>query len=388
MLAGLLLAIAAVPIYWLAVPAGARRATLITASLAALALIDWRLLPLLAGAVTGTVLLLRALHPRAPRRRALLITGLLACAALFVVNKLGGAQPTALLTQTGLVFLGVSFLTPKIAAALIDAARGVLRGATAGEVAAWLTFLPTYPSGPIEPIEHFRAQVPSYDRARVLGGLERILFGLVKALLVASYLSQWIEPVLAAPQQHGPAILFAALVGNALRFYFDLAGYTDIAVGLSAMYGYEIQENFDRPFARRNLAQFWAHWHMTLTTWLRTYVFTPTARGLMRRLPGHDRLAIACGQVAAMSLIGLWHGFTWNFLAFGLLHGAGLVWVTVLARDVGRRLPVALVRWWRRHPAAAALSTALTIAFFSVSTAFASAELPRALLIVTRLVGL
>lgn len=388
MLAGLLLAIAAVPLYWLLVPEGARRAALTIASLAALALIDWRLLPLLAVCVTATVLLLHRLHPDAPRRRPLLVAGLLACAALFAVNKLGGAQPTALATQTGLVFLGVSFLTPKIAAALVDAARGVLRRASATEVAAWLTFLPTYPSGPIEPIEHFRAQTPRYDVARVLGGLERILFGLVKALLVSSYLSQWIEPTLSAPQYHHPAIVFVALVGNALRFYFDLAGYTDIAVGLSAMYGYEIRENFDRPWARRNLAQFWAHWHMTLTSWLRTYVFTPLARGLMRRLPGHDRLAIGAGHLTAMSLIGLWHGFAWNFLVFGVVHGLALTWVTVLARDLGRYLPAALVGWWRRHPIARTLSTALTMVFFSISTAFMSADVPRALSILARLVGL
>ncbi|MBX3025607.1 hypothetical protein KF840_11940 [bacterium] len=387
MLAGLVLAIAAVPAYWLLVPAPARRDVLTIASLAALALVDWRLLPLLAAVIATTTLLLRALHPGAAQRRLLLSTGILACAALFAVNKLAGAQPTALATQKGLLFLGVSFLTLKIAGALIDAARGVVSGIAAGEVAAWLVFLPTYPSGPIEAFGHFRVQTPDYDLARVLGGLERILFGLVKALLIASYLARWTDPVLAAPPQQSPAALFLALIANALRLYFDLAGYTDIAIGLSAMYGYEIQENFDRPWARRNLAQFWAHWHMTLTGWLRYYVFTPISRGLMRRVRGHDRLALAIGQLATMLLIGLWHGFGWNFIVFGLVHGAGLIWVTVLARDVGRRLPARLVTWWRRHPAATTLSTAITVGFFSVSTVFVTADLQTALVILARLLG-
>jgi alginate O-acetyltransferase complex protein AlgI len=386
MLAGLLVALAAVPVYWLAVPAGRRRAALTIASAVALALVDWRL-PLLAGAVlAATVALLPALQPGRGARRPLLIAGLAACAALFAVNKLAGARPTALASQSGLLFLGVSFLTLKVAGALIDAARGGLPRATAGEIAAWLLFLPTYPSGPIEPFDHFRAQQPRYERARVLVGLERILFGLVKALLVAHYLGEWVDPVLAQPHALAPSLVFAALWGNALRIYFDLAGYSDIAIGLSAMYGYEILENFDRPWTQRNLAQFWAHWHMTLTGWLRYYVFTPTSRGLMRRRRGHDRLAIAVGQLTTMLLIGLWHGFGWNFVVFGLAHGIGLVAVT-LSRDLGRRLPPALVAWWRRAAAARALGVAITATFFSVSTALFSSDLEHGLRILGALIG-
>lgn len=386
MLAGLLVAVAAVPLYWVVIPDGHRRLALTLLSATALGLIDWRLPLLVGGVLAATLLLLHALQPGRPARRPLLLAGLVACALLFAVNKLAGARPTALASQTGLMFLGVSFLTLKVAGVLIDAARGGLRRFSGGEIAAWLLFLPTYPSGPIEGFEHFRPQQPRYDTAAVLRGLERILFGLVKALLIAHYLAEWSEPALAQPQAASPLVLFAALWANALRIYFDLAGYSDIAIGLSAMYGYEIQENFDRPWAQRNLAQFWAHWHMTLTGWLRYYVFTPTSRGLMRRLRGHDGIAIAVGQIATMLLIGVWHGFGWNFLVFGLLHGIGLVVVTT-SRDVGRRMPAAVVGWWRRAPAARLLGIAMTATFFSVSTALFSTDLPRALRILGALVG-
>lgn len=386
MLAGLLVALAAVPVYWLLVPDGQRRLVLTVASTGALGLIDWRL-PLLVGTVLAcTLLLLPAVQPGRAGRRALLLAGLVACVLLFAVNKLAGMRPTALASQSGLVFLGVSFLTLKVAGVLIDAARGGLPRATAGEIAAWLLFLPIYPSGPIEAFEHFRPQRPRYDRAAVLRGMERVLFGLVKSLLIAHYLAEWSEPVLAQPRAVSSLVVFAALWANALRIYFDLAGYSDIAIGLSAMYGYEIQENFDRPWAQRNLAQFWAHWHMTLTGWLRYYVFTPTSRGLMRRLRGHDWIAIAAGQIATMLLIGIWHGFGWNFIVFGLLHGIGLVVVTT-SRDLGRRLPAALVGWWRRAPAARLLGIAMTATFFTVSTALFSADLSHGLRILGALVG-
>jgi len=204
----------------------------------------------------------------------------------------------------------------------------------------------------------------------VLVGLERILFGLVKALIGAHYLGAWLDPIVAAPTQYPPPILLLGVFVSAFRFYLDLAGYSDVAIGLGAVYGYEIQENFAYPFAARNLVLLWQRWHITLTGWLRTYVFTPLTRALMRRLPpSGDRLAIATGQFVTMFAIGLWHGVSWNFVVFGVLQGVGVMWVSLLARDLGRRLfRPALVQWWRKSRVANVLSTSVTVTYFAGTT--------------------
>ena len=108
---------------------------------------------------------------------------------------------------------------------------------------------------------------------------------------------------------------------------------------------------------------------MTLTRWLRLYVFIPVVRSLTHR-GGGGRLDAVAGQVAAMTVCGLWHGLEWNFAVWGLLQALGLIWVGIFARDIGRRLPRGLVQWWRESRTAYAASTALTFTAFSVSLIF------------------
>src|SRR5438132_1136439 len=154
-----------------------------------------------------------------------------------------------------------------------------------------------------------------------------------------------------------------------LRFYFDFAGYSDIAIGLAALFGYDIEENFDNPLVRRNLVQLWQRWHMTLTGWLRRHLFIPTSRALLR-CGWPDALAIGAAQLVTMVFCGLWHEIGWGFALWGASQAVGLVWVGIVARDLGRRLPHALVAWWRRSPVAYALSTALTFNAFALPLVF------------------
>jgi D-alanyl-lipoteichoic acid acyltransferase DltB (MBOAT superfamily) len=388
MLLALLIALALAPLYWLLVPIAWRRDLLTLASLMGLGAYDWRLPVLLLTVSAGVWLLVRLATQRPERRRTATAVGVAALLALFAFNKLAGSGPSALATQSGLVFLGVSFLVLKAAGALIDAARGALPSAPFANTLAWLAFLPTYPSGPMETYQHFGGQQPIWDRVRVFAGLERILTGLVKALLGAHYLGVWIDPLLVAPEQHRPLELLAGVYAGALRFYFDLAGYSDIAIGLAAVVGYDIAENFDYPFAARNLVLLWQRWHITLTGWLRTYVFTPLTRALMRRRLVGDRMAIAAGSFATMLLIGLWHGVSWNFVVFGLLHGVGVTWVSLFARNAGRRLlPPALPRWWRQSRAGYACSVAVTVSFFAATALLVGTDLPGAVRYAQALLG-
>ncbi len=382
MLPALFVAIAVAPLYWLAVPVGWRRWVLALLSLAVLTAYDVRLLPLLSAVALGVAASVSLMQRSAPAaRRAIGSAGVAALIGLFAWNKLAGGGLSVLPSQSGVAFLGVSFLVLKAAGALIDAARGSLRAAAPLDVLAWVVFLPTYPSGPVEGFDHFRQQQPQWQQQRGLGGLERILFGLVKSVIVAHYLGEWIAPILAAPEQAAAPILLLAFYGLALRFYFDLAGYSDIAIGLSALYGYDIAENFDRPLTARNLALLWQRWHMTVTGWLRTYTFTPITRALMRRTGRRgDRIAVSAGVLVTFLLIGLWHGLSTNFAVYGLIQGLGVIWGSVFARDVGRRLlPAGLLRWWRTNPLGYALSTAITFNFFALTSILVMTDLERAL---------
>ncbi len=370
MLLGLLGAVLLAPLYWLLAPRAHRREAIAGVSFAALAAYDLRLAALVLAVAGGLFALMRTAQRwrGAGAAAAPAVVGLAALAALFVWNKSSGREMAILPTQGGLAFLGVSYLVLKASAALIEVARGGLGAFSPRDVLAWIVFLPTYPSGPMEELEHFSRQRPAWRSALVLAGLERILFGLAKALLAAHYLGEWSEPILRAPAGHARWELLLALHALSLRFYFDFAGYSDIAIGLGAVYGYEIEENFDNPLVRRNLVQLWQRWHMTLTRWLRLYLFIPVSRRVLRYggwIGEHS--GIAAGQIVAMTFCGLWHGIAWNFALWGFVQALGLIWVGVACREIGRHMPKRLVGWWRGSPIAYALGVLLTFNAFSMS---------------------
>lgn len=380
MIAILCAAVVAVPLYWLLVPAWTRRDVLALASLTLLAAFDPRLLVLVVGTATVLAVAMRRLAARPDR----LVAGflLLGLTALFIWNKRSGGVAGALATQAPLALMGVSYLVLKAAAAVVETHRGTLAPAGFRDLLAWLAFLPTYPAGPIMPLEHFEAQHPAASRATVLAGLERMLVGAVKALIVAYHLGRFADGVLADPAAHGRATVLLAVYALTFRFYLDFSGYSDIAIGLGAALGYRIDENFDAPLVRRNLVQLWQRWHMSLTRWLRTYVFVPVSRALLRTLPSlDDRVCIAAAQLVTMTACGLWHGLTVNFALWGLSQGIGLVVVGIVARDLGPKLPAPFLSWWRTSPVAAGLSVLLTFHAFALPLVFVATDVSGALAI-------
>jgi D-alanyl-lipoteichoic acid acyltransferase DltB (MBOAT superfamily) len=389
MLPVVVVAIAVAPLYWLLVPATARRTVALAGSVAVLAVWDVRLVAVVAAVTAMLFLLVRSVPGGGARGRILLGAGLAALAALFVWNKLAGGRSDGVLpSQGGLVLLGVSYLVLKAAAALLDAGRGELAPVRARDLATWLAFLPTYPAGPMADLERFTGQHPTFDRARVLAGLERILFGLVKSLVLAHALGTWADPLVADPGSVGRGTLLLGLYALSLRFYLDFAGYSDVAIGLAAVYGFDIEENFDWPFVRRNLASLWQHWHMTLTRWLRLYLFLPITRTALRR-GGRlgDRFGPAVGQLVTMTFCGLWHGLTGGFALWGALQAVGLIWVGSTARALGAYLPPPLVQWWRTSPVAYACSTAVTVTYFSATIVFVVTDVGSGLRYLGRIVG-
>ena len=152
-------------------------------------------------------------------------------------------------------------------------------------------------------------------------GIERVLVGLGKKLLVGDRLLAFAEPIFADPAAASRTSLWLAMYAFAIALYLDFAGYSDIAIGAGRIAGLGIRENFDSPYLQPNLTQLWQHWHMSLTSWLRDYVFVPVAR---RTLKATRRPLLSQGvaQTVTMVACGLWHGFAWNFVAWGLWHAA------------------------------------------------------------------
>jgi alginate O-acetyltransferase complex protein AlgI len=247
--------------------------------------------------------------------------------------------------------VAISFFTFMALSYVIDVYRGDLEPARPIDLAVYLSFFPHLIAGPIVrggellPQIRRRRDPSGIDFAR---GIWMIMAGLFKKVVVSSYLSTSIvQPVFSSPHQHsGIESIFAAW-GYGVQIYCDFSGYTDIAIGLALLLGIRFPINFDAPYTARNLQDFWRRWHITLSRWLRDYLYVPLGgnRG--------SRWFTARNIMITMVLGGLWHGASWTFIIWGALHGAGQV-VGHFRRE--RRLeqglsPVAEgpVRvWWQR----------------------------------------
>jgi alginate O-acetyltransferase complex protein AlgI len=183
--------------------------------------------------------------------------------------------------------------------------------------AVFALFFPTLASGPIKRFPDFAPQLDALARPRATdawAGARRIVLGLFKKVCIADLLVEPITALEQVPSATGPGLALLAVL-QGFRIYYDFAGYTDIALGLSGMLNLRVPENFDRPYLSTSIQDFWRRWHMSLSTWIRDYVYIPLGGNRGRR---------ALHLVTAMALCGLWHGAAWNFVAWGAYHGAGL----------------------------------------------------------------
>jgi alginate O-acetyltransferase complex protein AlgI len=231
--------------------------------------------------------------------------------------------------------VGISFFTFQAISYLVDLYRGQLRPAPLLDFAVYLTFFPHVVAGPIVRAAEFLPQLrlrrgltqPEVSRAFVL-----IAQGLFKKLVISSFLgTNLVDPIFAVPAQYSSLEVLAAVYGYAVQIYCDFSGYTDMAIGIALLLGIRFPPNFDRPYAAASLQEFWHRWHMTLSRWLRDYLYIPLggSRG--------GALATYRNLVLTMVLGGLWHGAALTFVAWGLLHGAGLAFERAVAGRAGRR---------------------------------------------------
>jgi len=242
--------------------------------------------------------------------------------------------------------IGISFYTVRLLGYLIDVYFGRIPAERhAGRFALFSSFFPQVSAGPIERAGRFLPLLKNpetFSSERIFSGACQVAWGFFKKLVIADRLAIFVDPVFADPQGQGLNLIFAAWL-YAFQIYCDFSGYTDIAIGLARMLGYESAPNFNRPYLSTGVADFWSRWHISLSTWLRDYLFLPVSYAVMRPLK-QDRFlgikveswAYTAAALLTMTLCGLWHGPTWAFVFWGTLHGFFMI-VGQLGRKRRRR---------------------------------------------------
>ena len=251
----------------------------------------------------------------------------LALAAAAAMRRLTGQDP-GLASPLDIRWLGFSYIAFRLVHALRDRMTGRLPDCPLRDFLTYVVFYPAVTSGPIDKVDRFLKDLhtgPSRPGDLLLPGGERVLLGIFKKFVLADGLAVLALNAVVASPKAAAGWMWLFLYAYALRIYFDFSGYTDIALGLGRWAGIALPENFNRPYTQPNLTAFWNSWHITLAQWFRSYFFNPLTRALRsspRRIPMW--LIILTGQLSTMALIGLWHGVSWNFLIWGLWHGAGV----------------------------------------------------------------
>jgi alginate O-acetyltransferase complex protein AlgI len=219
--------------------------------------------------------------------------------------------------------VGISFFTFQAMSYVIDLGRGEIATMPPLDFAVFLSFFPQLVAGPIVRAAEFAPQLvsrPDPRHVRMPEAFRLIFRGLFKKVVISSFLAtNLVDPVFANPGEYSALENLVAVYGYAIQIYADFSGYTDIAIGCALLLGFRFPQNFDQPYRALSIQDFWRRWHMTLSRWLRDYLYIPL--GGNRGSTGfvHRNLFLT------MLLGGLWHGAAWTFVAWGALHGGYLV---------------------------------------------------------------
>jgi len=219
--------------------------------------------------------------------------------------------------------LGLSYIIFKYISYLTDIHWKIVKRGSLLDFICYGSLYTTFVAGPIERFERLKPQLEAdaepFKTEYLETAFQRIVFGLFKKLVIADWLGYFINPVWSAPDQYSTFIRIAALFGYSLQIYFDFAGYSDIAIGSSRLFGLKIMENFRNPYFAPNIGQFWRRWHISLSDWIRDYIFFPMSQNKKSTF-----WLLFCVPVIAMAFCGLWHGAAWHYVIWGVWHGIGI----------------------------------------------------------------
>ncbi|WP_307581102.1 MBOAT family O-acyltransferase [Pseudoduganella violaceinigra] len=347
---------------------------------------DVRYVPLLLASATGNYACSLAIrHAQGKARRRWLAGAVAANLLLLGYYKYANFFYTSLTGQHAEVLqvvlpIGISFFTFTQIAFLVDSARGFVQE---GRFIHYLLFVSYFPHLVAGPVLHHKEMMPQFadpknavpraDNFSVGGTI--FIIGLAKKMLLADSLAPYANALFAAPGAPTLLVAWGGVLAYAFQLYFDFSGYSDMAIGLSRMFGINLPLNFNSPYKAANIIEFWRRWHMTLSRFLRDYLYIPLGGNR------HGAWRARLNLMITMVLGGLWHGASWNFVLWGALHGAYLVLARAWQALAGRL-------GWRGGNAGRLAGWALTFAAVLLAWVFfRAADLPSALRIVAGMAG-
>jgi alginate O-acetyltransferase complex protein AlgI len=274
--------------------------------------------------------------PRLLWRRGLLLVSLVVNLGVLVYFKyanfflhsveqtLTAAGATASLPVLQVILpIGISFYTFEAINYTVDVYRGRVRAErNLANFMVFILFFPHLVAGPIVRARDFLPQVhrrKRWDWPRLQLGAQFFLMGLFKKLAIADRMALFADPVFKNPAEYGSGAVWMAVLAYALQIYCDFSGYTDMALGAAHALGYKLAQNFNMPYLACNPSEFWRRWHISLSSWLRDYLFIPLGGSRGTKWQTYRNLMVT------MTLGGLWHGANWTFVAWGVLHGGLLI---------------------------------------------------------------
>lgn len=263
--------------------------------------------------------------------------------------------------------LGISFFTFEFLHYLFEIYRGNAATRSFWNFALFAAFFPTQIAGPIKRYPDFVAQIDeskNFDISFLENGLLLIVIGFAKKVFLANNLALLGDISMSNPGQWGTMASWIFAYAFAFQLYFDFSGYTDIARGSALLLGYRIPDNFNLPFFACNIADFWRRWHISLSLWLRDYLFIPLGGSR------HGELNTSINLVLTMVVCGLWHAASWNMVLFGLLHGLGLSLHRCFVKGKESVVAVFLLDQFDQSIIWRVFSIIITFNFFCLSTVF------------------
>ncbi len=310
---------------------------------------DLRLFPVLLVSLAVNYLLSRVILNGLPPRLAIALVAVLNLGFLgyfkymnFFSSAIGDLTGFETPTFTVWLPLGISFFTFQQISYLIDLAKGRARRYSAIDYCLYISFFPQLIAGPI--VRHDQlvpqfANLGPVTQDQIARGIAFFTMGLAKKTILADQFAALIAPVFSAAREGDVAVLDAwiAALGFAFQVYYDFSAYSDMAIGLAMFFGLTIPVNFNSPYKATSLTELWRRWHITLTSFLRDYVFVPLGLSLQKFKRTRNYFAL----IVTFLLSGLWHGAGWNFILWGAWNGIGLC-TNLLWQRRGYRLPPAI----------------------------------------------
>jgi len=233
--------------------------------------------------------------------------------------------------------LGISFFTFQQMSLLWDVYRNPKTEKTIfSEVALYISLFPQLVAGPIvrydDIVDEFKNRKESIDL--FYSGIKRFIIGLFKKIIIANSCGEIADLILDSPSYHiSPLIAWLGIISYAFQIFYDFSGYSDMAIGLGRMFGFNLLENFNFPYISRSIQEFWRRWHISLSTWFRDYVYIPLGGNRNGPYKTYSNLLIV------FLLTGFWHGATWSFVIWGLFHGLFLIIERLGFNKILERLP-------------------------------------------------